>query len=201
MVVAGSSHRRMATFPEWDRVVLEDLRGRRLPGRASILRRRCARRAKLCRLRLPFRPIHVLGHSHVRLCAGIEALQTENEPLCGRVEREFPGRGIRAPKLGVAPAIAEFDYSCRDAVVEGSLLIALVRHADRVKVACQSLLVNVGGPIRTEAGGPATKSPIFGPIAAVFNRVRDRSVGAFRSAARTSRRRPMATSRRSTPRP
>jgi alpha-L-arabinofuranosidase len=76
----------------------------------------------------------------------------------------------------VAPRIAEFEYYQRDAVVVGSLLISLLRHADRVKVACQSLLVNVGGAIRTDPQGQAVKQAIFGPIAAVFNGVRERSV-------------------------
>ena len=45
-----------------------------------------------------------------------------------------------------APAIGEYEYQYRDAVVVGSLLISLLRHADRVKVACQSLLVNTTAP-------------------------------------------------------
>ena len=42
-----------------------------------------------------------------------------------------------------------------DAVVVGSLLISLLRHADRVRIGCLAQLVNVIAPIRTEPGGPA----------------------------------------------
>jgi alpha-N-arabinofuranosidase len=52
-----------------------------------------------------------------------------------------------------------------DAVVVGSLLIALLRHSDRVTAACQAQLVNVIAPIRTEAGGPAWRQTIFHPFA------------------------------------
>ena len=44
-----------------------------------------------------------------------------------------------------------------DAVVFGSLLISLIRHADRVTAASLAQLVNVIAPIMTEPGGPAWK--------------------------------------------
>ena len=37
----------------------------------------------------------------------------------------------------------------------GNLLITLLRHADRVKMACLAQLVNVIAPIRSEPGGPS----------------------------------------------
>jgi alpha-N-arabinofuranosidase len=52
-----------------------------------------------------------------------------------------------------------------DAVVFGSLLIALLRHADRVTVACLAQLVNVIAPIMTEPGGPAWRQTTFFPFA------------------------------------
>lgn len=52
-----------------------------------------------------------------------------------------------------------------DAVVFGSLLIALLRHADRVTVACLAQLVNVIAPILTEPGGPAWRQTTFFPFA------------------------------------
>jgi alpha-N-arabinofuranosidase len=62
-------------------------------------------------------------------------------------------------------ALIEDDYSALDAVVVGSLLVSLLRHSDRVGIACQAQLVNVIAPIRTEAGGPAWKQSIFDPFA------------------------------------
>ncbi|MGW1804278.1 arabinosylfuranosidase ArfA [Streptomyces sp. NPDC002078] len=64
-----------------------------------------------------------------------------------------------------APRLLEDNYSVTDAVVFGSLLIALLRHADRVTVACLAQLVNVIAPITTEPGGPAWRQTTFFPFA------------------------------------
>jgi alpha-N-arabinofuranosidase len=64
-----------------------------------------------------------------------------------------------------APRLLEDVYSVTDAVVFGSLLIALLRHADRVTVACLAQLVNVIAPIMTEPGGPAWRQTTFYPFA------------------------------------
>jgi alpha-L-arabinofuranosidase len=61
--------------------------------------------------------------------------------------------------------LIEDTYTVDDAVVVGSLLITLLRHADRVKIACLAQLVNVIGPIRTEPGGRAWRQTIFHPFA------------------------------------
>jgi alpha-N-arabinofuranosidase len=49
-------------------------------------------------------------------------------------------------------------------VVVGSLLITLLRHADRVGIACQAQLVNVIAPILTRPDGPAWPQTIFHPF-------------------------------------
>jgi alpha-N-arabinofuranosidase len=61
--------------------------------------------------------------------------------------------------------LIEDTYDVADAAVVGSLLITLLRHADRVGIACQAQLVNVIAPIRTEPGGPAWRQTIFHPFA------------------------------------
>ena len=64
-----------------------------------------------------------------------------------------------------APALIEDTYTAVDAVVVGDLLITLLRHADRVGIACQAQLANVIAPIRTRNGGPAWRQTIFHPFA------------------------------------
>src|SRR5687768_4676073 len=64
-----------------------------------------------------------------------------------------------------APPLAEDDHTVVDALVVGCLLITLLRHADRVKVACLAQLVNVIPPIRTLDGGPAWRQTSFFPFA------------------------------------
>ncbi|GAA2108783.1 alpha-N-arabinofuranosidase [Actinomadura alba] len=64
-----------------------------------------------------------------------------------------------------APRLLEDRYNVTDAVVVGSLLIALLRHCDRVSIACQAQLVNVIAPIVAEPGGAAWRQTIFHPFA------------------------------------
>jgi alpha-N-arabinofuranosidase len=61
-------------------------------------------------------------------------------------------------------ALIEDVYDVADAVVVGSLLITLLRHADRVSIACQAQLVNVIAPILTREGGGAWPQTIFHPF-------------------------------------
>ena len=65
----------------------------------------------------------------------------------------------------VAPRLLEDVYTVTDAVVVGSLLVSLLKHADRVKAASLAQLVNVIAPIMTEPGGPAWRQTIFFPFA------------------------------------
>ncbi len=64
-------------------------------------------------------------------------------------------------------SLIEDVYDVTDAVVVGSLLITLLRHADRVGIACQAQLVNVIAPILTQPGGPAWRQTVFHPFAQV----------------------------------
>ncbi|WP_165069204.1 arabinosylfuranosidase ArfA [Marisediminicola senii] len=65
-----------------------------------------------------------------------------------------------------APRLLEDVYTVTDAVVFGSLLISLLKHADRVTSASLAQLVNVIAPIMTEPGGPAWRQTTFFPFAA-----------------------------------
>ncbi|MFN2201912.1 MAG: alpha-N-arabinofuranosidase, partial [Caldilineaceae bacterium] len=62
-----------------------------------------------------------------------------------------------------APPLLEDAYTFEDALMVGTMLITLMKHADRVKIACQAQLVNVIAPIMTAIGGPAWRQTIFYP--------------------------------------
>lgn len=65
----------------------------------------------------------------------------------------------------VAPGLLEDVYDFEDAILVGLMLITLMKHADRVKMACMAQLVNVIAPIMTEkGGGKAWKQTIFYPF-------------------------------------
>jgi alpha-N-arabinofuranosidase len=66
-----------------------------------------------------------------------------------------------------APRILEDVYDVADVLVVGGLLITLLKHADRIKIACQAQLVNAIAPIMTEPDGPAWRQTVFYPYAHV----------------------------------
>jgi len=63
----------------------------------------------------------------------------------------------------IAPPQLEDVYTHEDAILVGCMLISLLKHSDRVKIACLAQLVNVIAPIMTAKGGDAWKQTIFYP--------------------------------------
>ncbi|MDF2963572.1 MAG: alpha-N-arabinofuranosidase [Paenibacillus sp.] len=72
----------------------------------------------------------------------------------------------------IAPPQLEDVYTFEDAILVGCMLITMLKHADRVKIACMAQLVNVIAPIMTDKGGAAWKQTIFYPYmhASAFGR-------------------------------
>ena len=65
----------------------------------------------------------------------------------------------------VAPPLLEDIYNFEDALVVGLLMITLLKHSDRVKMACLAQLINVIAPVMTEqGGGKAWKQTIYYPF-------------------------------------
>ena len=64
----------------------------------------------------------------------------------------------------IAPAQLEDIYTFEDALLVGSMLITLLKHADRVKIGCMAQLVNVIAPIMTVNAGPAWRQTIYYPF-------------------------------------
>lgn len=64
----------------------------------------------------------------------------------------------------IAPPQLEDIYTLEDALVVGLMLITLLKHADRIKIACLAQLVNVIAPIMTRTDGACWRQTIFYPI-------------------------------------
>ncbi len=64
----------------------------------------------------------------------------------------------------IAPPQLEDVYNFEDALLVGCMLMTLLRHADRVKIACLAQLVNVIAPIMTDNDGGAWAQTIFYPF-------------------------------------
>jgi alpha-L-arabinofuranosidase len=71
---------------------------------------------------------------------------------------------LRERPWQVAPPLTEERYTLADALVVGCMLITLLRHADRVKVACIAQLVNAIAPIQTATGGGAWRQTTYYPF-------------------------------------
>jgi len=63
-----------------------------------------------------------------------------------------------------APPLLEDFYTLEDALVVGCMLISLIKHCDRVRLACLAQLVNVIAPIFTATGGGIIRQTIFFPF-------------------------------------
>jgi alpha-N-arabinofuranosidase len=64
----------------------------------------------------------------------------------------------------VAPPLLENLYTMEDALVFGEMLITLLKHSERVRIACLAQLVNVLAPIMTVKGGTCWRQPTYYPF-------------------------------------
>ncbi|GAA1708844.1 alpha-N-arabinofuranosidase [Kribbella yunnanensis] len=166
-VACGSSNAGMPTFGEWERVVLE--RTYELVDHVS-LHAYYEPRDDPASFLASAEDMDRMISSVIATADHVKALKRSSKEITLSFDEwnvwrqsDFPGElglGIRE----VSPLI-EDTYTVDDAVVVGSLLITLLRHADRVKIACLAQLVNVIGPIKTEPGGRAWRQSIFHPFA------------------------------------
>ena len=67
-------------------------------------------------------------------------------------------------KWGRALPLLEDIYNFEDALLVGSMLLTLLRNADRVKIACLAQLVNVIAPIMTRNGGGCWAQTLYYPF-------------------------------------
>ena len=65
----------------------------------------------------------------------------------------------------VAPHLSEQIYTMEDALLFASMMMNFLKYADRIKIACQSLLTNISAAIMTEEGAEAWVQPIYYPFA------------------------------------
>ncbi|HHU84570.1 MAG TPA: alpha-N-arabinofuranosidase [Clostridiales bacterium] len=75
----------------------------------------------------------------------------------------YHSNGAPFERWSEAPHILEDIYDFADVLVVGLMMNAMLRHCDRVKIACLAQLVNVIAPIMTENGGKAWRQTIFYP--------------------------------------
>ncbi|MFS8198074.1 alpha-N-arabinofuranosidase [Streptomyces sp. CWNU-52B] len=168
LVACGSSNAEMPTFGTWEREVLEQTYDEidylslhayyeEFDGdRASFL----ASGAHMDRY---IRDV-VATADHVRAARGAKKhIRLSFDEWNVWYAARFVGE--RNLETAETPRLIEDTYSVTDAVVVGSLLITLLKNADRVAIACLAQLVNVIAPIRSEPGGASWRQTTFHPFA------------------------------------
>jgi alpha-N-arabinofuranosidase len=164
LVAVGSSARHMSTFPEWDRKVLEhtyehvDL----LSLHHYIGKKENNTPTYLAMSMEMERQIEEV----IATCDYVRGVKRSNKIM----NLSFDEWNVwREPDVEYTPwqTGSPFDwvkFHMEDALVFGSAMLTLLRHADRIQIACQSLLVNTIPMILTEKGGKAWRNPTFYPF-------------------------------------
>ncbi len=167
LVAVGSSHTGMATFPSWEATVLEETYetvdyislhsyyGNRDGNTSNYLARSL--------------DMDTFIQTVVATCDYVKAKMRSRK----KINLSFDEWNVwfhsneadtKVTPWSVAPPLLEDIYNVEDAVVVGCLLITLVKHADRVKMASLAQLVNVIAPIMTTTGGNAWRQTIYYPF-------------------------------------
>lgn len=177
-VVCGSSNDKMATYPEWEREVLEECyenvdyismhkyfgnnskdtlnyfakveeTGRYIQAVGAIIDYVKAKKRAKNDVRISFDEWNVWYH-----------------------DRDVDSRRIKEWDWPEAPPLLEESYNFEDALFVACLLNEFIRRSDRVRIACIAQLVNVIAPIRAEKDGPAWRQTIYYPyqMASLYGR-------------------------------
>jgi len=164
LVAVGSSARHLPTFPEWDKTVLmhtyEQVDYLSLHKYIDKEDKDTA-----SYLAMPLDMDEQIKDI-IATCDYVKAKKRSNK----KMYLSFDEWNIhRSPDVGYEPwktgsPLDWCRFTMEDALVFGSMLLSLMRYADRIKIACQSLLVNTIPLILTEKGGKAWRNAIFYPL-------------------------------------
>ena len=169
LVVCGSSNTNMPTYPQWEATVLEEAYdsvdfislhtyyGNRFHDTKNFL----AQSDDMDRF---IRTI-------ISTCDFVKAKKRAKKDMMLSFDEwnvwfhanESDDDQMKNRPWSVAPHLLEDHYDFEDALLVGLMLITLLKHSDRVRMACLAQLVNVIAPIMTEENGPAWKQTIFYP--------------------------------------
>ncbi len=167
LVAVGSSNRRMPLFPQWEATVLDHCYDK--VDYVSMHEYYDNRADDLPTFLASSLGMESFIESVVATCDYVQAKKRGKKKLhISFDEWNVWFHSNEADKKldpwTVGPAQLEDIYTFEDALVVGTLINTLLRHADRVKIACMAQLVNVIAPIMTRNGGPAWKQTIFWPL-------------------------------------
>ncbi|SDH87090.1 alpha-N-arabinofuranosidase [Vibrio xiamenensis] len=168
LVACGSSSKEMATFPSWDRTVLEACYEH--VDYISLHRYYEYEGDKLSFL-AAFHDLNDFIHTIKATADYVKAEKRSDKVMMLSLDEwnVWYIKHMDTKRWQWAPAIAEDVYSLMDALVMGGLLTTIVNNADRVKMACLAQLVNALAPIHTSAEGGVLKHATYYPFMQVSN--------------------------------
>ena len=167
LVACGSSYRDMPTFGAWEKTVLEHC----YPyiDYISLHQYYTNEEGDVPSFLARSLEMEDSIHEIAALCDQARAQQNGDHDVMlsfdeWNVWYHFRKAGVSPPKWTVARPIEEENYDDVDPLVTGCMMNALLRNADRVKIACLAQLVNVIAPIMTEPGGRSWVQTIYYPF-------------------------------------
>lgn len=170
LIACGSSAHHMATFGEWERVVLTESWDQvdMISAHAYYSETDQGLQDYLCSAA----DMDGFINDVVAVADSVGAIKKSSKKIGISFDEWnvwYQHRAVADPhepdEWPVAPHQLEDPYTVGDAIVVGDLLITLLRHTERVWSANLAQLVNVIAPIMTEPGGSAWKQTTFHPFA------------------------------------
>jgi alpha-N-arabinofuranosidase len=170
LVVCGSSHSDMKTYPEWERIVLEHTYdsidyvslhmyfANRTKNTANYLALNHKLDTYIATVQSTINMVRANKRSKRKVHISFDEWNVwyhSNEQ-----DREILGGNKGWPH---APRLLEDIYNFEDVLQVGCIINTFIRRSDIVKIACIAQLVNVIAPIMTEPGGPAWKQTTYYP--------------------------------------
>lgn len=166
LVACGSSNGTMETFGAWDRTVLEHTYEH-----VDFLSLHVYYAKKTDTAAFLANSLHMDEQIRriIRICDDVKAQKQSEKQLNlsfdeWNVWYHSREADARMAPWQVAPPLLEDIYTHEDALLVGCMLITLLRHADRVKMACLAQLVNVIAPVMTATGGGCWRQTIYYPF-------------------------------------
>lgn len=170
LVVCGSSHSEMPSYPQWEATVLEETYDQ-----------------------IDYISLHMYFENYEKNTAEYLALPEKLDRYIGTVggvidfikskkrskrdvkisfdewnvwyhERKSDAERMKAWDWPHAPVLLEDIYNFEDVLQVGCIINTFIRRSDRVRIACIAQLVNVIAPIMTEPGGAAWRQTIYHPL-------------------------------------
>lgn len=164
-VLCGSSSRYMNTFGEWEQKTLEIAYDN--VDYVSLHQYFDNRRGDTASFLAKSLDLDDFIYSVICVCDYVKAKKRSKKQINLSFDEWnvwYHSNGAHVERWSTAPNQLEDIYNFEDALVVGCMLITLLRHADRVKIACLAQLVNVIAPIFTKTGGGSFRQTTFFPF-------------------------------------